>query len=287
MCEPLYRLDEVWLKISEATEAEALTTTGLKSTTGMYNPSSSGPGPMTKGVISVYTTEENVDAAGYEVIRIVQHDIQYKPNSEDGRYRRKGDRRIAKNQLYWNDGAPSDVATKKHSTVWKENIKDKWHKNIATSPTRLSDSGGISGYWFAETKFENLTELWHTMREMVETDTLGPVKMKCPDAGVRGRRERGSATRNGQLLFYTAQANRDDVGYALEKTGLTCSLGYVANRNKHSISSKLDDEHKVPSELGEKHKIPSEHDEHTVASELDDKHKVAPKLAAKHPSIEK
>lgn len=123
--EPFYKLNETWQKIIQEIEAHRLTATGLKSSTGRYNPSSSGPGPVTNGAISVYTTKDDVDEAGFELIRVVEHDIQYQEVSVSGRYRHRGDHKIISKTLFWNNGKPSfDSVKKAHRPVWNENIRD-------------------------------------------------------------------------------------------------------------------------------------------------------------------
>ena len=241
--EPLYKLDKTWAKLKNEMEAGKLTTTGLKSSTGRYNPSSAGPGPVTTGVISVYTTEENRDVAGDEVIHIVKHDIQYKPKSADERRRIQGDRGIISKHLFWNSGKPSETrVVKGYIPVWSQNIKDKWHKNIAKSP---DFSENISGHWCAESKLEDLTTLWHTLKDQIESGSLGPVKMICPGQGVRRRKERTTIKSPQLLLYTTPETDKDCVGLALERTGLVCSLNYIITKRK--ASEKLDEKMKNPS----------------------------------------
>ena len=230
VCEPLDRLDKVWAKLREAMEGKTLAAIGLKSTTGRYNPSSSGPGPVTRGVISVYTTEESVDATGYEIIDIVQHDLQYKPKTSSGLYRSRGDRKVISKQLYWNDGKPSftSFSRKKRMTVWSEDVVDRWKKNIVHSPSEFGDSkdNNVFGCWCAECKIEDLTNLWHSMKEELESDSLGPVRMECPGSGSKRRKDRGT-TSNPRLMLYTTAVNKSSVETALENTGFVVSVKYL------------------------------------------------------------
>ena len=227
--EPFYNLNVTWQKIRKAMEENNLTATGLKSSTGRYNPSSSGPGPMTKGAISVFTTEENVDQAGFEVIQIVQHDIQYKEMSASEQFRHRGDRKIISKTLYWNNGKPSfDSVKKYHKSVWDEHIKDKWHLNIAKSPRHPEEEHSeYVGYWCVECKIENLTDFWHLMRDQIVSGTLGPVKMECP--GCRDKKA------NPFVHVYTAQQNIDRVGSAL-RSELIMSISYMPMPTSMKIS---------------------------------------------------
>ena len=212
-------------------EANNLTATGLKSSTGRYNPSSTGPGPVTNGAISIFTTEDNIDQAGYEVIQIVQHNIQYKEKSASGQYRHRGDRKIISKTLYWNNGRPSFHSIRKyHKSVWNENIKDKWHLNVVKSPKQPDRvRSEMVGYWCAECKIENLTDLWHSMREKIISGILGPVKMDCPGS----RRKRV----NPLVLVWTAQQNVENVGSALKSTELILSVNYVQTSKEQTHKS--------------------------------------------------
>lgn len=237
--EPLYKLDETWQRIKDEMEAHKLSTTGLKCSTGRYNPSSTGTGPVTNGAISIYTTEENIDKAGFEVIGIVQHDIHYKTKaaSASGRYRYKGNKDVTLKSLYWNDGNPQfHNLIKGNRSVWKE-IKDKWHFNIARSPMKLKHDE-ISGYWCAESDMGNLTELWHYMRELIESDRLGPVKMECPK---EKRKKKGSS--QPLLLLFTTQQNVENVGSALKSSGRVKSLSYIdSSRTLDNAKKKFEPE---------------------------------------------
>ena len=42
----------------------------------IYNPTMSGPGPSTTGVIYVYTEEHNMDTIGFKLLEIVQTGYQ-------------------------------------------------------------------------------------------------------------------------------------------------------------------------------------------------------------------
>lgn len=220
---PLSDLDKTWQSIIQEMEEDRLSTTGLKSSTGRYNPSSTGPGPVTLGVVSVYTTEENMDKVGYELIALVKHDIVYKPNSASGKYRHKGDRKFV-NTLYWKKGHPSYKSSRTYQAKWSQTgaVRDVWHLNIAESSEPFELKGNEKfGFWRAESKIENLTALWHAMKEKVESGELGPVKMECPAKQVGGR------DTHPVVLLYTKEENRADVGSALGGTKLVKSQHYI------------------------------------------------------------
>lgn len=232
--EPLHKLDDTWQRIKEEMEANRLFATGLKCSTGGYNPSSSGTGPVTNGVISIYTTEEDIDNAGFEIIKIVEHDIQYKTNemSASGQYRHKGNRKIILKSLFWNKGNYQFFnLIKRNRSVWKGKAEDTWHLNVARSSEscELQDDQ-TAGYWCAESELENLTDLWHYMRKLIVKDELGPVMMECP----KEQKKKGSGI--PLLLVFTAQQNMKNVGSALKSSNLVKSLSYIDSSRslKHS-----------------------------------------------------
>ena len=222
--EPFSKLDSTWQAIREGMEAHRITATGLKSSTGRYNPSSSGPGPVTTGAISVFTTEEDIDEVGFEVIKIVKHDIQYKEVSADGQYRHRGDRKFIKKTLYWKKGKAS---FKGQLSVWNKDKQDEWHLNVVESPkpTHVDEHGEMVGYWCVETKIESLTDLWHSLREQILSGMLGPVKMECPES-------RGLGEANPVVFLYTAGKNKQDVRDALASYEFVKSPIYVSPREK-------------------------------------------------------
>lgn len=239
--EPFYKVNSTWQRIRERMEAHIITATGLKSSTGRYNPTSSGPGPVTTGAISVFTTEEDIDSVGFEVIKLVKHDIQYKEVSADGLYRHRGDRDFISKTLFWNNDNASFINAKKgHRSVWNKNIRDKWHLNVVKSPNQ--EHSEMVGYWCAESKIENLTDLWHSVREQIISGMLGPVKMECP-----GRKNsRGWRGTNPVVLLFTAEQSVKLVDDALTRL----SNEFVESRSYVPTSKSQHDTHemvKVPS----------------------------------------
>lgn len=98
------------------------------------------------------------------------------------------------------------------------------------------------GYWCAQSKIENLTDLWHIMREKILSGILGPVKMECPGGGKK--RSRGT---NPVVLVFTALQNIENVGSALRSTELIVSLSYVSTSNEQIDKSCAPGIVKVPS----------------------------------------
>ena len=252
-----YKVNDTWRDIRRALEARKITAVGLKSSTGRYNPSSTGPGPVTTGVVSIYTTEENVDRVGFEVIEIVKQDIQYKTISASGQKRHKGDHNIILKTLSWNDGNPSFGGTEK--SVWKS-IRDKWHLNIEKAPSYCHES--VVGYWHIECTIQNLTEFWHSLREQVVAGMMGPVKMECPAKA----KKKG----NPVVKLFTAKHDGRDVRLALINNKLIGSFSYQklieqstpaksvrnlrSNEGSHSSVSTSRNKSSVPTEM---EKVPS------------------------------
>lgn len=89
----LDELDETWEKLRTAIARDELQgCLHARSSTAMYDPTHGGPGPKLVGVICVYTKEHNMDAIGFEMIKIVKQDIKYKTEqaSMEGKFRHVG-----------------------------------------------------------------------------------------------------------------------------------------------------------------------------------------------------
>lgn len=252
--EPLYNLDETWQRIVEQMMSKTLSATGLKCTTGRYNPSSAGPGPTKNGAISVYTTKENRDIVGDQLIQIVQHDIVYKSNEASGKYRHRGDRHLLEKTLYWNKGEPSSQnklkwkrKNKVHTAEWNERLRDDWHLNIAVCKEKKLTRKEISGYWQVGCSYENLTVLWHIIKDKIESGSIGPVKMVCPKPDPR-RKKKDSIP---LFLVFTAEENYSLVGTFLkDNESLIISFSFIqTSKCEQNIAQKDTPklEQKVPS----------------------------------------
>ena len=225
--EPIYNLNRTWQAIREGMEARRITATGLKSSTGRYNPTSSGPGPVTAGAISIFTTEEDINTVGFEVIKIVKHDIQYKEVSADGLHRHRGDRKFIKKTLHWNKGDPSFTG---QGSAWCKNLRDKykWHLNVVKSPN-LDEHCDVARSWRANSKIEYLTDLWHSLSDQILSGMLGPVKMDCTERK-RKKNSRGwRETHHFVLISTTAEESVKLVEDALASNTFVESYEVIKN----------------------------------------------------------
>ena len=79
----LDEINETWEKIQTTTVNDDLQGCVLVACFTMkYNPTMSGSGPSTTGVICVYTEEHDMDTIGFKLIEIVQQNIKYKTESD-------------------------------------------------------------------------------------------------------------------------------------------------------------------------------------------------------------
>ncbi len=126
----LHELDETWKKICKALiRGKLQDCLTVATTTQKYEPREAGPGPNTTGVIFVYTEEHNVDAIGFELVKIVKNDIKYKTEqaSENREYVHCGHGRVTTKTIFWNDGRPSFTCEDKpcHATPFNR-MEDTW-----------------------------------------------------------------------------------------------------------------------------------------------------------------
>ena len=195
------QLDQIWHIIRRATSCEsgvlANCTLGARCTTMFYNPTHRGVGPCTTGVISVFTTEEDVDRAGMALIKLVEHDIKYK--------KQKPRKAPVYRCLCWNQGTPSFLGTPCCGSPLDES-DDRWQLNCVPSS---SSTEGMYGCWIIETEPENwdLTGLWHELKRMIENNEFsGPVRMVSPP---KWRNE------EPVFLVHTSRGNKEEVGRKL------------------------------------------------------------------------
>ena len=177
-------LDATWAQVCAAIASGELNASAGRCSTKRYNPSSTGGGPRTSGVICVYSTRETVEEVGGQLIQLAQHDISYKTveATKSGKYTHRGEKKVTEKTILWNEGSPlvdppPDSDVKRFS--WKaatagDKMVDRWHLNTA-API-------IYGHWTVFCKEEdNLTELWHKLKQKVEFGELaGVVKLECP-----------------------------------------------------------------------------------------------------------
>ena len=205
-------IDETWEKIRTA-----LVTDNLQGcvhaicSTMRYDPTSQGPGPSTKGVMCVFTEEHNIDAIGFKLIEIVQQDIKYKNESDSGKYAHKGDGKVTIKTIFWNNGKPSFVCEGKPCYGTSRDKEDIWHLNVVEAPKEFAPQV-IFGRWIVEVENEELTELWHILKEEIEckTENFGVAGMVCPP-----KRNQRSAEEKAVFQLYVGKEWKDSVGYKL------------------------------------------------------------------------
>ena len=172
-------LNETWKKIVFAIREGKLNCQYAKSSTLIYRPSLYSPGPRTTGLINIYTSKDKMDAIGYDLISIVQQDIRFKTedSTSKGKYFYKTRVQVTEKILYYNNGEPSlDCTTE---CPGYSNKKDIWELNIVRCPD--SDSEDCYGKWIITfDKNGYLTYFWHTLKEKIEANNFGALKMICP-----------------------------------------------------------------------------------------------------------
>ena len=207
-------IDETWEKIRTAVVTDNLQgCVHAICSTMRYDPTSKGPGPSTTGVICVYTEEHNMDTIGFKLIEIAQQDIKYKTESDSlaEKYVHKGSGRVTIKTIFWNNGRPSFVCKDKPCYGTSRCKQDIWHLNVVEAPIVFFPKE-IFGRWILEVENEDLTELWHILKEEIEckTKNFGVARMECPP-----KRNRRSAEEEAVFLLYVGKEWKDSVGYKL------------------------------------------------------------------------
>ena len=201
-------IDETWEKIRTAVVTDNLQgCVHAICSTMRYDPTQEGPGPSTTGVICVFTEEHNIDAIGFKLIEIVQQDIKYKTR----KYVRKGDGKVTIKTIFWNNGRPSFVCEGKPCYGTSRDKEDIWHLNVVEAPKEFAPKE-IFGRWIVEVENEDLTELWHILKEEIKckTENFGVAGMECPP-----KRNRRSTEEQAVFLLYVGKEWKDSVGYKL------------------------------------------------------------------------
>ena len=178
-----------------------------------YDPTTHGPGPNTVGVICVYTSKYNVDAIGFRLIDIAQQDIKYKLNDDSKyiRYVHMGSGQVSMKTIYWNNGDPSFHCMGNPCRIIPYVKQDLWHLNVVNAPKPFATQS-VYGRWVLHLKYKELTELWHHLKKLIESeeDNFGAIKMVCPP-----KRNHQSATEVPVIHVYTSDADREMVGTKL------------------------------------------------------------------------
>ena len=178
-----------------------------------YNPTKGGPGPCTSAVICVYTEEHNMNAIGFKLIEIAQQGIKYKTNSDSwaGKYVHIGFKNVTIKTIFWNNGRPSFSCEDKPCYGTSGHKEDIWHLNVVEVPKEFA-SKEIYGWWILELENEDLTPLWHILKDKIEckTENFGVARMVCPP-----KRNHWSAEEKGIFQLHVAKGWKDSVGYKL------------------------------------------------------------------------
>lgn len=108
------RIDDMWKAIYDAVSSGQLEAPTAKCSTSKDNPIA-GPGKNSSKVICVYTSREDVEKVGLQLVYLVKGTIRYKPNEVTRRdmyaHTHKGP--VTTRTLYWNDGNPKFSEEKK------------------------------------------------------------------------------------------------------------------------------------------------------------------------------
>ena len=208
-------IDDAWERVYSAMDRNELGgCVHAKCSTVFYNPGSAGPGPNTQGVMCVYTEKANMDAVGFKLIEIVRQDIRYKldETTYSGAYSHSS-AKVSSKTIYWNGGKPSftrDVkATSRKPAAGKR--EDRWQVNVVRAPEPLR-SKEVAGWWVLTLEYDALTELWHTLKGVVESKdgNFGVIKMVCPPKKVRSSR-----TEKPVFHMYTSKEDSKTAGLLL------------------------------------------------------------------------
>ena len=210
-------LDKTWDMIVKAMKNDELQGCSYaRCSTRMYHPTASGPGPPKSAVISVCTGKRNVDAIGFKLVEMVQHDIKFKTAAATGDYKyvHAGSRKVTTKTIYYNDGSPSfdlkENTQYDQSHKLRETCVDKWHLNVVDCPGFTPDSSDY-GRWILTLEYLELTSLWQFLKTKIEVEKekFGILRMVCPPK----RRYKSQP----KFHIYTKKECVDVVGFRLIK----------------------------------------------------------------------
>ena len=210
-------IDEMWSIVREGVETGKLGSLAAKCSTLKYGPSDCGPGPVVNAVICVFTTKKRMNEVGFKLIKIVKHDIRYKTDEAtlSGVYVHTGAKRTTIKSIFWNEGEPSldwkgmaCPGPTKPGCVRDE--CDRWQLNRAKAPEAVALSARVHGKWIIAVQYDELTDLWHFLKEGVESGKLGAIEMVCPS-----KRDIHDPTELPRMYVYTSEEKKNDVGLRL------------------------------------------------------------------------
>ena len=179
--EKMDSIDEIWSMIVEAMKKDKLGgCIEAKCSTRFFNPAAYGQGPVTTNQISVYTTEDNKMEVGKKLVHLVQRDIRYKleEDTQNGRYSHI-DPGLRTECFCYNNGHPFLLENNICPGIMDDG-EDKWRLNVVECPKLQSED--IFGYWELVIEGEPLTNLWHYLKDKIQSEekSLGAIKMVCP-----------------------------------------------------------------------------------------------------------
>lgn len=200
------QLDETWHEIRKATESGELGAMEASCSTRRYNPTEAGSGSKqdASGVIRVFTSEQKVDEVGFRLAQLVKHDISYKTEeaTKKGLYIHSGAKKTTLKTIYWNDGEPAFKLMGK-SLSWKvatvpdaakvssEGLARRfWSQNVARAPPQEVPEK-INGKWMLSVDYKKVSEVWHVIKEEIESGRLSALEAECPPPPSEARGRRG------------------------------------------------------------------------------------------------
>ncbi len=208
------QLDDTWRVIKQAVESGELGAMEASCSTRRYNPTEAGPGSKQSGVIRVFTSEETMDEVGFRLVQLVKHDISYKTEeaTRKGIYVHSGAKKTTIKTVYWNNGEPSLKLTGKPFSWRTASLpegggassrgltREFWSQNIARAPVdRESSSKKINGKWLLYVDHEKMSEVWHIVKDEIESGKLGALEAECPPSSSEGgRRHKHHSHRRGR-----------------------------------------------------------------------------------------
>ena len=129
------------------------------------------------------------------MIGIVKRDISYKTeeSTRGGRFNHAGTSVRGENKIiFWNDGYPSKkfIGKRKYSTSLGK--ADTWNLNVVRVPFNPKR---IDGRWILQLENMESTELWHSLKEIIESREKNPgiIQMVCPPKQDRKSRTDGES----------------------------------------------------------------------------------------------
>ena len=204
-------IDATWKEVVTAMENNTLERCWVaKCSTLYYSPSNVGPGPTTTGVITVHTSKEYIQLVGEQFINIVKQDIKYKTNKTTlkDEYAYKG-QRVKTRNLYYNEGLPTGQNPKTKCPGTVADKEDIWNVNEVKKPEFFS-LGPRFYQWILTLENEELTALWHKIKQEIENGRIRAFKMVCPN-----KTKEHSKTEKPVFCVYVMEDQIESVGAGL------------------------------------------------------------------------